>query len=231
MWRAVYRQVKRPSTVNHTKNLTKERLEKFKKAIKRRQNNLTVILENVHDHHNISAVLRTCDSVGIKEIFVLYTQPDLTEEHLRLNKRVSSGARRWVNVNFYADVVACFEHVKKNYDKVYSTHLDETPASLYSLDLTQSVALLFGNEHVGVSKEALKYSDGNFIIPQMGLVQSLNISVACAVAVYEAFRQRDNKQMYDENAPMTTQQQQDLLDTFLHRQLNREKGQIAKKIK
>lgn len=211
--------------------MTKERLEKFKQAVKRRQHNLTVILENVHDHHNISAVLRTCDSVGVKEIFVLYTQPDLDEEHLKLNKRVSSGARRWVDVNFYADVAACFEHVKRNYDKVYSTHLDETPTSLYSLDLTQSVALLFGNEHNGVSEAALKYSDGNFIIPQMGLVQSLNISVACAVTLYEAFRQRDNKRMYDENAPMTAQQEQRLLDTFLHRQLHRDKGHIAKKIK
>ena len=212
-------------------SLTKERIEKFKRAIKRRQNNLTVILENVHDHHNISAVLRTCDSVGVKEIFVLYTQANLTEEHLKLNKRVSSGARRWVDVNFYSDVVACFDHVKSQYDKIYSTHLEETPTSLYSLDLTQSVALLFGNEHDGVSEASLAYSDGNFVIPQMGLVQSLNISVACAVTLYEAFRQRDLQKMYAENAPMTAAQQQKLLDTFLERQLHRNKGNIAKKIK
>ena len=65
--------------------MTEERIAKFKRATKRRQNNLTVILENVHDHHNISAVLRSCDSVGIKEIFVLYTQEGLTEEHLKLH--------------------------------------------------------------------------------------------------------------------------------------------------
>jgi len=211
--------------------LTEERLEKFKRAVKRRQNNLTVILENVHDHHNISAVLRTCDSVGIKEIFVLYTQPNLTADHLKLNKRVSSGARRWVNVNFYSDTSACFAHVKRNYQKIYSTHLEESPTSLYSLDLTQSVALLFGNEHDGVSEESLAYSDGNFIIPQMGLVHSLNISVACAVTVYEAFRQRDLKGMYEENAPMSEGQQKALLDTFLERQLNRDKVKTTQKIK
>lgn len=211
--------------------MTEERLEKFKKTVKRRQNNLTVILENVHDHHNISAVLRTCDSVGIKEIFVLYTQPDLTADHLKLNKRVSSGARRWVNVNFYSDIVACFEHVKRNYQKIYSTHLEESPTSLYSLDLTQSVALLFGNEHDGVSEASLAYSDGNFIIPQMGLVQSLNISVACAVTVYEAFRQRNLKGMYEENAPMSEAQQKELLDSFLERQLNRDKVKTTQKIK
>lgn len=211
--------------------MTEERLEKFKRAVIRRQNNLTVILENVHDHHNISAVLRTCDSVGIKEIFVLYTQPNLTADHLKLNKRVSSGARRWVDVNFYSDIAACFEHVKNNYEKIYSTHLEESPTSLYSLDLTKSVALLFGNEHDGVSEESLAYSDGNFIIPQMGLVQSLNISVACAVTVYEALRQRDLKGMYEENAPMSGEQQKELLDTFLQRQLSRDKVKTTQKIK
>ena len=121
--------------------------------------------------------------------------------------------------------------MKSQYDKIYSTHLEETPTSLYSLDLTQSVALLFGNEHDGVSEASLAYSDGNFVIPQMGLVQSLNISVACAVTLYEAFRQRDLQKMYAENAPMTAAQQQKLLDTFLERQLHRNKGNIAKKIK
>jgi len=217
--------------VKFSKNLTEERLAKFRQATKRRQNNLTVILENVHDHHNISAVLRTCDSVGIKEIFVLYTQDNLDLTHLKLNKQTSSGARRWVDVNFYTDVDACFEHVRQNYDKIYSTHLEEDPTSLYSLNLTDSVALLFGNEHDGVSKAALKYSDGNFIIPQMGLVQSLNISVACAVTIYEALRQRDLKGMYDENLPMTLEQQQTLYDSFVDRQLNRKKGNIVVKIK
>jgi len=211
--------------------LTEERLTKFKIATTRRQNNLTVILENVHDHHNISAVLRSCDSVGIKEIFVLYTQEGLNEEHLKLNKRVSSGARRWVDVNFYKDITACFEHVQRDYQHIFSTHLEEQPTSLYELDLTKSVALLFGNEKDGVSKEALAYSSGNFIIPQMGMVQSLNISVACAITIYEAFRQRDAKGMYTDNVPMSPNQQQILYDSFLERQLNRQKGNIAKKIK
>jgi len=211
--------------------LTEERLEKFKIATTRRQHNLTVILENVHDHHNISAVLRSCDSVGIKEIFVLYTQEGLNEEHLKLNKRVSSGARRWVDVNFYKDITACFEHVQHNYKDIYSTHLAEQPTSLYELDLTTSVALLFGNEKDGVSEEALAYSTGNFIIPQMGMVQSLNISVACAITIYEALRQREAKGMYTDNVPMTPAQQKGLFDSFLERQLNRQKGNIAKKIK
>ena len=114
---------------------------------------------------------------------------------------------------------ACFAHVRKNYDKIYSTHLEEQPTSLYELDLTQSVALMFGNEKDGLSKLSLSYSDGNFIIPQMGMVQSLNISVACAVSIYEALRQREVAGMYTDNLPMTEGEQTALYESFKERQL------------
>ncbi len=211
--------------------MTEERLHKFKVAAQRRQSNLTVILENVHDPHNLGAVLRSCDSVGIKEIFVLYTDPSLVgRTHIKLNKRTSSGARRWVDVHLYANVEACFAHVRKNYDKIYSTHLEEQPTSLYELDLTQSVALMFGNEKDGLSETSLAYSDGNFIIPQMGMVQSLNISVACAVSIYEALRQREVAGMYTDNLPMTAEEQTDLYESFKERQLIRDKRPITEKI-
>lgn len=212
--------------------MTEERLHKFKIAAQRRQSNLTVILENVHDPHNLGAVLRSCDSVGINEIFVLYTDPSLVDrDHIKLNKRTSSGARRWVDVHLYADVEACFAHVRKNYDKIYSTHLEEQPTSLYELDLTQSVALMFGNEKDGLSERSLSYSDGNFIIPQMGMVQSLNISVACAVSIYEALRQREVASMYTDNLPMTLEEQAALYESFKERQLIRDKRHITEKIK
>ena len=211
--------------------MTEERLHKFKIAAQRRQANLTIILENVHDPHNLGAVLRSCDSVGIKEVFVLYTDPSLVDrDQIKLNKRTSSGARRWVDVHLYANVEACFAHVRKNYDKIYSTHLEEQPTSLYELDLTQSVALMFGNEKDGLSKLSLSYSDGNFIIPQMGMVQSLNISVACAVSIYEALRQREVAGMYTDNLPMTEGEQTALYESFKERQLIRDKRPITKKI-
>ena len=212
--------------------MTEERLHKFKIAAQRRQPNLTVILENVHDPHNLGAVLRSCDSVGINEIFVLYTDPQLkNKKQIKLNKRTSSGARRWVDVHLYADPIACFNQVKKKYDVIYSTHLDEKPTSLYELDLTQSVALMFGNEKDGLSELSLSYSDGNFVIPQMGMVQSLNISVACAVSIYEALRQRNEAGMYTKNLPMTSTEQTALFEDFKQRQLTRDKRYIAEKIK
>ena len=197
--------------------MTPERQEKFEKVVAQRQFNLTVILENVHDPHNIGAVLRTCDSVGIREIYVLYTDEALTEENLVVGKRSSSGARKWVDVHYFEDVNTCFEVVKMKYKQVFCTHLSHDSKSLYDLDLSQSVALLFGNEHDGVSETALSFCDGNFIIPQMGMVQSLNISVACAVTLYEAARQRIEKGYFETNPSASEIQKQELLEEYIKR--------------
>jgi tRNA (guanosine-2'-O-)-methyltransferase len=192
--------------------MTPKREEKFKEVIKCRQSNLTVILENVHDPHNISAVLRTCDSVGITDVYVLYTA--VHKDRLELGKRSSSGARKWINVHLYNDVDECMQAVKAKYDKIYATHLSEDAIDLYDLNLTESVALLFGNEHKGVSEAALTYCDGNFLIPQYGMVQSLNISVACAVSLYEALRQRKAKGFYSDNPVLSETEQAEMYQDY-----------------
>ena len=80
--------------------------------------------------------------------------------------------------------------MRKKYNKIYTTHLSSDSVGLYDLKLTENVALVFGNEHSGVSEEIIAMADGNFIIPQVGIIRSLNISVACAVTLYEAYRQK-----------------------------------------
>lgn len=200
--------------------LTPEREDKFRRVVAKRQFNLTVVLENVHDPHNIGAVIRTCDAVGIREIYVLYTEDQLTEEHLQIGKSAASGAKKWVTVHLYQDVGSCFAAIRAKYDHVFATHLAEDAKSLYELDLTASVALLFGNEKDGISQEALSYADGNFIIPQMGMVQSLNISVACAITLYEALRQRQLAGLYDQDPSQFNPEQALLFDEYyrLHEQ-------------
>lgn len=197
--------------------MQQKRIQKFKDVVSKRQPSITVILENVHDQHNIGAVMRTCDSIGIMEIFVLQSNPKYSASNITLGKRTSAGTRKWVDVHFYTNLEQCFAHVRSKYEHIYATHLDTDSKSLYDLDLASSVALLFGNEAFGVSEEALKNCDGNFIIPQMGFVQSLNISVACAVSLYEAYRQRDVKGMYDKNAPLEQAQQEALYEDYLER--------------
>ena len=179
-------------------SISERRLEKFEQVAATRQD-MTVILENVHDRHNIGAVMRSCDSVGIQELYILYTEKHLQERHLNEVKSASTGVRKWMDVHFFTEVEPCFEAVRKRYDFVLGTHLSEDSKDLYTLDLTQKVALLFGNEHDGISQDALLHCDGNFTIPQFGMVGSLNISVACAVTIYEAARQRKSKGLYDTN--------------------------------
>lgn len=211
--------------------ITEQRLNRFKQVVANRQHDLTVILENVHDPHNIGAVLRSCDSIGIREIFVLYTEPGLQKlDKLEMGRRTSSGARKWVDIRFYTDVEDCFTEVKQRYQHVLATHLDAEAKTLYELDLTQSTALLFGNEHDGLSREALAYATGNFIIPQMGMVKSLNISVACAVTLYEAFRQRTLSGQYGNPFDAEVVRQQELLDNYLRRHEDRVSGKNVHRI-
>lgn len=167
--------------------MTPQREAKIKKVLDHRQPDLTIIMENVHDPHNISAVMRTCDAVGVQELYILNTQ---IRPHKKFGKKSSASAAGWLTIHQFDNTEACIEAVRKRYDKIYATHLGESAYSLYELQLTERVALVFGNEHAGVTEECLKHCDGNFIIPQVGMVQSLNISVACAVTLYEAFRQR-----------------------------------------
>lgn len=194
------------------------REEKIRNLVQNRQFDLTVILENVDDPHNIGAVLRSCDSVGIREVFVLYTRPGLQNHKLELGKRTSAGSRKWVDVYLYREVEACMEHIRRNYEQVFATHLASDAKSLYELDLAQSVALMFGNEAEGLSDLALSHADGNFIIPQVGMAQSLNVSVACAVSLYEAYRQRMVLGKYGVANQEITTQQQALLEDYFSRQ-------------
>ena len=167
--------------------MTPERTAKLLNVLQHRQKNLTIVLENVHDPHNISAVMRTCDAVGIQDIYILNTK---IPRHKKWGRRSSSSAAKWLTVHQYTNVNECFEVLRKNYEHIYATHLASNAISLYELNLTESVALVFGNEHNGVSEEIIQLVDGNFIIPQVGIIQSLNISVSCAITVYETFRQK-----------------------------------------
>ena len=174
--------------------MTPERSERLNSVLKKRQPDLTVVLENVFDPHNISAVMRTCDAVGIQDIYILNNK---IPPHRKWGDKSSSSAAKWLTIYQFTDAAECFAALRKMYKKIYTTHLSNDAVGLYDLNLTEPVALVFGNEHSGVSEEIIAMADGNFIIPQVGIIKSLNISVACAVSLYEAFRQKNNAGHYD----------------------------------
>jgi tRNA (guanosine-2'-O-)-methyltransferase len=175
--------------------MTPERYQRLTSVLNKRQPDLTVVLENVFDPHNVSAVMRTCDAVGIQDIFILNNK---IPPHKKWGYRSSSTAAEWLTIHQFTNVDECFTELRKRYKKIYATHLSEDATMLHQLNLTESFALVFGNETFGVSEEITKLVDGTFIIPQVGIIKSLNISVACAVTLYEAFRQKQIAGHYEE---------------------------------
>ena len=174
--------------------MTPERHNRLSGVLNKRQPDLTVVLENVFDPHNISAVMRTCDAVGIQEVYILNNR---IPPHKKWGYRSSSTAAEWLTIYQFTEVSECFTAIRKKYQRIFVTHLSDTTTELHEMDFTQSIALVFGNERFGVGEEIRAMADGEFIIPQVGIIKSLNISVACAVTLYEAYRQKKNAGHYD----------------------------------
>lgn len=175
--------------------ITERRKEKIQKVVAARQQSLRVVMENVHDPHNVSAVFRTCDAVGVPKVSLLY----YIEHFPKIGKKSSASAFKWVEKDKHTDVKSCYESLRAEGFKIYASALADDAVSLYDLDLTEKAAIVLGNEHRGISEEAAALADKKFIIPMYGMVQSLNISVAAAVILYEAARQRMAKGMYDKS--------------------------------
>ncbi len=175
---------------------SEDRVNKIRSVLDKRQPDFSLVLENINDPHNLSAVLRSCDAVGILEVCLVYHSG---QKMPRISSTSSATASKWIYTKKFEDIQSCYAYLRSSGKKILTTHLSKDAESLYSIDLTQPIALVFGNEHSGVSEEAWKQSDGNFIIPQVGMIQSLNISVAAAVSLFEAFRQRSTAGHYNES--------------------------------
>jgi len=162
------------------------RLARLESVLRHRQPDLTVVMENIHDPHNVSAMLRSCDAAGVYEVQLLYN----TESFPKIGKKSSASAGKWVERRKFKTVEECYTKLRSENFRIYATQLAEGSEPLYELDLTQNVAFVFGNEHRGVSEEAAGQADRIVQIPMFGMIQSLNVSVACAVVLFECMRQR-----------------------------------------
>ncbi len=155
-------------------------------TLARRQPDLAVVMENIYDAHNVSAMLRSCDAVGAATAHLVYD----VEEVPQIAGGISVSAHRWLDLRQHATIADCFAQLRSDGFTIYATTLGDFSHDLYDLDLTRPTAFVFGNEVRGVSDEAALTADGTVFIPMMGMVESLNVSVACAVSLYEALRQR-----------------------------------------
>lgn len=179
---------------------TEERTNKIISVLNQKQPHITVVLENIHDPHNVSAILRTCDAVGILEVHLLYT----IEEFPEISKASSVSANKWMKLKKHSSYRDFYNEMKSRGFLIAASHLDKYSYLYDELDYTKPIALVFGNEHRGVSDELLKYCDLTFKIPMHGMIQSLNVSVAAAVTLYYAegvLRKNGfyNKRQIDEN--------------------------------
>jgi len=173
--------------------MTPQRSARLEEVLARRQNDLTVVMENVFDPHNVAAIMRTCDAVGISEV---YARTDVIPLHKNWGYRSSRSANKWVALHTYADRDTCINDIRSKYELMLASYIGEGVPSLHETDLTKRTALVFGNEKYGVSEPFRQACDGLFTIPQVGMIHSLNVSVACAVTLYEAFRQKTAKGHY-----------------------------------
>ena len=181
-------QAKEPFSKTSQWPVTDRRVARLESALRHRQPDLTVVLENVHDLHNVSAAMRTCDAVGVQTLHLIYTYEVPPENAIA--RRISAGTAKWLDLVQWQSVEECYAGLRGKGMRVLATALSESATSIFEQDFTQPVAVVFGNEMRGLSDEAMSRADGEVYIPMVGMVQSLNISVSCAVTMYEAYRQR-----------------------------------------
>lgn len=166
--------------------LVPERKARIDQVVANRTRTLTVVMEALCDPQNVNAVLRTCEAFGIQDLHVI---EGVMKPYDR-NKKVSQNADKWLDVHRWKATRACLEHLKAEGFAVYATHLDGGSRALSELSFAGKVALVLGNEHRGVSAEALELADARYAIPMRGFVQSLNVSVAAAISVAAAVDRR-----------------------------------------
>ena len=176
--------------------MTPERYAKIRQVLAQRQPSLTVLLDEVNKPHNFSAILRTCDAVGVLRAHAVVPRTAGGGGGLPTSATTSGSAHKWVEVQTHEDAVAAVRHLQGQGFQVLATHLSEKSRDYRTPDYTRPSAVLLGAEKWGVSDAAAEAADANIVIPMLGMVQSLNVSVAAATILFEAQRQRLAAGMY-----------------------------------
>ncbi|HGM4923674.1 TPA: tRNA (guanosine(18)-2'-O)-methyltransferase TrmH [Serratia marcescens] len=187
--------------------MSPERYARICEMLATRQPDLTVCLEQVHKPHNVSAIIRTADAVGVHQVHAVWPTT-------RMRTLVSSaaGSNSWVSVKTHRSIGDAVGHLKAQGMQILATNLSARAVDFREVDYTRPTCVLLGQEKTGITEEALALADQDIVIPMIGMVQSLNVSVASALILYEAQRQRQNAGLYRrDNSMLDEEEQQRLL--------------------
>lgn len=173
--------------------MSSERYQKIRALLAKRQPDLTLLLEEVHKPHNVSAIIRSVDAVGMHRIHAVW------KDNAPKFRTTSMGAQVWVDIKKHTSTPNAIEHLKSQNMQILVTSLDNNAVDFREIDYTKPTAIVLGQERQGATAEAVNLSDQSIVIPMVGMVQSLNVSVASALILYEAQRQREKAGMYMQN--------------------------------
>lgn len=174
-------------------SLTPEREAKIRRVLSCRQKDLTLVLSNIHDPHNVSAIYRSCDAFGVSKVHLYYTDTAFPV----LGAKTSASARKWVDTERHKTAQELLSTLRSEHMRILATSCSPQARPLGEYDLTAPTAFILGNEHRGVDEALVPLVDGEVYIPMYGMIQSFNVSVAAAVLLAEASRQRREAGMYE----------------------------------
>ena len=180
----------------------------MRQVLERRHDDLVVVLDNIRDAHNASAILRSCDVFGVGRVALVYTDQVFPE----ISSGVAAKVEKWLQIERFESPADCVAALHSEGIRVYATALTEEADDYLSIDFTGPTAIVLGNEHSGCSTEMVALADGALVIPMVGFVQSLNVSVAAAVLLAEIARQRRRI------APRWTERKSELEQAWIRRE-------------
>jgi tRNA (guanosine-2'-O-)-methyltransferase len=193
--------------------VTDERLRRMEEIARKRQFGLRVVLEDLENARNISAICRLCDAFGVQFLHVIHRGI----KPIVLDKRASAGSHQWLTVIQHPSIEDCLNELRSMGFRIYATHVDVTAKEFTQVDYTGRVAIVLGNEGHGVSETARQLADERIVIPQVGFVNSLNVATATAIILAEAFRQRRAAGLYD-TPELSESERNELIRQWLERE-------------
>lgn len=175
--------------------MTPERFSKIKEVLQKRQTDLTVIMDHVHKPHNFNAIIRTCDAVGIQDVHYVPVK-----DGFRQLNYFAKGSQKWVEAHRYESFSQAAEQFQNKNYQLLAAHFSDQAVDYRTIDYTKPTAIVMGTELEGISEETAQVVDKHIIVPMQGMVASLNVSVASAIILFEAQKQRQNAGMYEDRS-------------------------------